>query len=386
MTVHPYSRIFTGKTTAPTVNSDSSAGYEVGDIWIDETGDKSYQAVDVTVGAAVWSAGGTGDVVGPASAVNNDLAAFDTTTGKLIKDSGVLTSDAASAVSLKHTRSHAITGTSDHTSSATPGQILKADASGLPVDATNTDAAVAAAVTASHAAVTLDANADTVLSLTGQQIGLDTQTANKVFASATSGGAAVPAFRALVAADIPALTGAVGSVGTLDVILALTPTAGRIAYVTTVTATDTRTINKFMIADGTNWREVELPMSTRIGMDMGLEQDSGQNGYGVDYISDKRLANTLIGGNARTENGGVRIQVANDPDTLEIYLRGLWNTVLYDGTYVNGDYRHTPLNESIYVWRGDSVSVGINGRPIIQEYNVSMGAYPPARTINGGTF
>jgi len=35
------------------------------------------------------SGGGTGDVVGPASATNNDLAAFDGTTGKLIKDSGV---------------------------------------------------------------------------------------------------------------------------------------------------------------------------------------------------------------------------------------------------------------------------------------------------------
>jgi hypothetical protein len=41
---------------------------------------------------------------------------------------------------------------------------------------------------------------------------LDTQTANKVLASATSGGAATPAFRALVAADLPAGTGTVTSV------------------------------------------------------------------------------------------------------------------------------------------------------------------------------
>jgi len=161
-----------------------------------------------TYDGSVWtwgSGGGMGDVVGPASAVDSNFAAFNTTTGKLIKDSGVLTSDVSSAVSASHTRSHAITGTSDHTSSATPGQILKADASGLPIDATNTDAAVSAAVTASHAAVTLDANADTLLSLSTQALGLDTQTANTVFAGATSGGAAVPAFRALVAADIPAL-------------------------------------------------------------------------------------------------------------------------------------------------------------------------------------
>jgi len=37
--------------------------------------------------------GGSGDVVGPASAVDNRLASFDSTSGKLIKDSGVLSSD-----------------------------------------------------------------------------------------------------------------------------------------------------------------------------------------------------------------------------------------------------------------------------------------------------
>lgn len=111
---------------------------------------------DLTDGGATTlhsHASGSGDVVGPASAVDNNLTAFDGITGKLVKDSGVLTSDAASAVSLKHARSHAITGTSDHTSTATPGQMLKADASGLPIDATNTDAAVAAAVTASAGVV-----------------------------------------------------------------------------------------------------------------------------------------------------------------------------------------------------------------------------------------
>ena len=40
---------------------------------------------------------GTGDVVGPASAVDSDLVAFDTTTGKLLKDSGKKTTDFATA-------------------------------------------------------------------------------------------------------------------------------------------------------------------------------------------------------------------------------------------------------------------------------------------------
>jgi hypothetical protein len=57
-----------------------------------------------------------------------------------------------------------------------------------------------------HAAVTLDVNADTVLSLSTQALGLDTQVANRVFSGPTSGAAAVPTFRALVAGDIPALS------------------------------------------------------------------------------------------------------------------------------------------------------------------------------------
>jgi hypothetical protein len=118
--------------------------------------------IDLTDGGATTlhthaAPAGMGDVVGPASAVDNNLAAFNLATGKLIKDSGVLTADVSSAVSLK------------------------------------------------HAAVTLDVNADTLLSLSTQALGLDTQTANRVFAGPTTGAAAVPTFRALVAADIPAL-------------------------------------------------------------------------------------------------------------------------------------------------------------------------------------
>lgn len=69
-----------------------------------------------------------------------------------------------------HARQHSITSTSDHTSAATSGQMLQADTNGLPVNATNTDAQVAAAVTASHAAVTVSDTASIDLTLTGQQI------------------------------------------------------------------------------------------------------------------------------------------------------------------------------------------------------------------------
>ena len=71
-----------------------------------------------------------------------------------------------SAVDLKHTRSHSIIGTSDHTSAATVAYLLKADANGLPVTATNTDAEVAAIVASGggHSAISglfdVDGNGD----------------------------------------------------------------------------------------------------------------------------------------------------------------------------------------------------------------------------------
>lgn len=47
-----------------------------------------YNGTTGEIDTVAGGGGGTGDVVGPASAVNNDIAVFDTTTGKLIKDGG----------------------------------------------------------------------------------------------------------------------------------------------------------------------------------------------------------------------------------------------------------------------------------------------------------
>lgn len=46
--------------------------------------------------------GGSGDVVGPAGAVDTDLAEFDTATGKLIKDSGISHADMVALAGLAH--------------------------------------------------------------------------------------------------------------------------------------------------------------------------------------------------------------------------------------------------------------------------------------------
>lgn len=55
-----------GAAVAPAVTDDSGDGYAVGSRWIDTTADQEYVALDVTVGAAVWTettaAGGSGSI------------------------------------------------------------------------------------------------------------------------------------------------------------------------------------------------------------------------------------------------------------------------------------------------------------------------------------
>ena len=167
-------------------------------------------------------------------------------------------------------------------------------------------------------------------------------------------------------------------VDTKDNILASTPTKQTLAYATDST--------KLYLYDNNNWNQLDINFQPETGPDMGVESDSYKSGYGNDFITDKLLANCAIGSNATTETGAIRVNQSSTPDTFEIYLRDAWYTIVYDLTTEDGDFRHSPISESIYVWRGDSVAVGLNGQPIIQEYQVSMGAYPGYRVINGGTF
>jgi len=48
-------RSFPGKTAAPDADNDTDEGYIAGDIWVDETNDKTYICLDNTDGAAVWT-------------------------------------------------------------------------------------------------------------------------------------------------------------------------------------------------------------------------------------------------------------------------------------------------------------------------------------------
>lgn len=118
---------------------------------------------------------------------------------------GNLSSNAQDAVSKRHAQSHALDGTSDHSiGGLSSGYVVKSDGTKL-APGTNTDTQVAAAVTASHGAVTLDTTlAANLLSLATQVLSLGTHAANLIFAGPSSGVAAAPAFRSLGIADFPA--------------------------------------------------------------------------------------------------------------------------------------------------------------------------------------
>ena len=177
----------------------------------------------------------------------------------------------------------------------------------------------------------------------------------------------------------PSLGGISVLSGTKDEILDTTPTEVSIAY-----ATD---VKKFLIYDGSSWNIAALRMATETANpDRGYTQSSDKLGYGEAEITDKRLYNIVLQGSSREENGSIRIDTTQEPDTFEIYLRGSWQTIIYDLTTETGDFRHTPLDKDVYVWRGDSIDIGLNSQPIIQEYKVSRGAYPVFRNLSGGTF
>jgi hypothetical protein len=97
--------------------------------------------------------------------------AAPTTAGDGIRQTTKITeASLEDAVDKKHTQSHAITSTSDHSSTATNGKLLKANANGLPVDATNTDTEVADAVTKKHTQ-----NTDKIIKDTDADTSIDTE-------------------------------------------------------------------------------------------------------------------------------------------------------------------------------------------------------------------
>lgn len=85
-------------TAAPTGTDDSSAGYAVGSIWIDVTGDKVYICYDATASSALWQevgSGGASLTVKEADA-SPSVSSVDT----IVVSNGTLTDDGGGQVTI----------------------------------------------------------------------------------------------------------------------------------------------------------------------------------------------------------------------------------------------------------------------------------------------
>lgn len=124
-------------------------------------------------------------------------------------------------------------------------------------------------------------------------------------------------------------------------------------------------------------------------VDIGQVQTSDLRGYGNNYVSEKTLAYVRLSSAAFDEEGAVRIK----NNVFQTYMDGAWQDVVTNFRFredENGEYEleHKPIGFEwwIEVNSGNSDNLGLNGLPIVQNYKVSMGAYPVPLEIDGGTF
>lgn len=164
-------------------------------------------------------------------------------------------------------------------------------------------------------------------------------------------------------------------------ILASTEDAGVIGY-----GTDTEYI--YISKGAGEWLKGAFRLQDEsANPNMGIEQESNRIGYGRTYVTDKTLHNIRVLGNVLNEVGALRVDTTQSPVLFQLYAEGGYNDILFDIDFrTASELEHTPLSKTIDVWSGNSNDRGLNTRPIITQYKVSMGAYPPALVINGGTF
>jgi hypothetical protein len=174
---------------------------------------------------------------------------------------------------------------------------------------------------------------------------------------------------------------------TRENILAQTPSEATLAY-----ATDT---NQFYIYTD-EWLEFSSSLNKRDGaIDIGYHQDSNLTGYGDDYITDKLIANSTIGGNANQEEGGVRVVFSQSlqRNLAQFFLGGQWRTTLTGVNIVTDIEKNPPDIEftDFSPWvlsliTGNSDQRDPNGVPVVQNMKIDMGVFSAPLVIDGGDF
>lgn len=162
-------------------------------------------------------------------------------------------------------------------------------------------------------------------------------------------------------------------------ILALTPDDP-----TTALATDT---GEFFVYDGTDWKVASIALATEeANPDAGWTQDNDKQGYGEDYINNKKATNFAIGAfNDTPYEGAVRVRHDNSPKTASFYLDSQWQDIPLDISFADDNYTHLPAGSKVDIRSGNSQAVGLNGIPYMRDYKTDAGCYPRAAIIDGGT-
>lgn len=161
-------------------------------------------------------------------------------------------------------------------------------------------------------------------------------------------------------------------------ILASTPAEPTLAF-----STDTK---EEFIHDGVGWYKASIRLSSDSSSpDSGWLQDSDKQGYGDDYIHEKRAYNFSIGDFiGQPYNGALKVDHSTSPATFELYVRNRWYKIVYDINMDAGELRHTPVNNDIRVWSGNSILEGLNNIPVTQQYRTEAGAYPRPTLVSAG--
>ncbi len=166
-------------------------------------------------------------------------------------------------------------------------------------------------------------------------------------------------------------------------ILALSPDEASLAI-----ATDTL---RYYFWDGSNWLESPIELTSVSSLpNIGAVEGGSRKGYGADYITDKVISYCKVGGGGSNEEGSIR-QVDG---VFQIYLNSIWNDIVINFVFredsVTGSYEleHQPVGLDFYyeISSGNSNKIGIDGKPILQQYGTDIGAYQKNLIINCGSF
>lgn len=149
--------------------------------------------------------------------------------------------------------------------------------------------------------------------------------------------------------------------------------------------------NDLFYWNGSAWLQVPFPFVTaNTNPDMGVLQDSSPTGVHKDYIDGKLLTRITIGTTYNNTRDG---ELRYDPNAAGGAgflgrIGGAFAKFVVGFVFreLAGRLQFQPSGSSEWydVGRGNSTSVGLNGLPLVQDGQVSMGVYPSPLILDAG--